>query len=54
MSVKMMNDKPIADTNSTGKGSYMPLLKRGCNPMQWRVHGLLPATKNFTSATNYL
>ena len=28
MSVKMMNDKPIAGTNSTGRGSYMPLLKR--------------------------
>ena len=24
----MMNDKPIAGTNSTGKSTYMPLLKR--------------------------
>ena len=28
MSVKMMNDKTIAGTNSMGRGSYMPLLKR--------------------------
>ena len=28
MSVKMMNDKPIAGANSMGRGTYMPLLKR--------------------------
>ena len=28
MSVKMMNDKIIAGTNSMGRGTYMPLLKK--------------------------
>ena len=28
MNVKMMNNKTIAGTNSMGRGSYMPLLKR--------------------------
>ena len=28
MSVKMMNDKTITGTNSTGRGTYMPLVKR--------------------------
>ena len=28
MSVKMINDKPIAGANSMGRGIYMPLLKR--------------------------
>ena len=28
MSVKMINDKPIAGTNSMGRGTYMPLLER--------------------------
>ena len=55
MSVKMMNDKTIAGANSMGRGSYMPLLKREeSTRYSGGVHGLLPATENFVSATNYL
>ena len=28
MSVKMINDKPIAGTNSMGRGTYMSLFKK--------------------------
>ena len=28
MSVKIIDDKPIAGTNSMGRGSYMPVKKR--------------------------
>ena len=54
MSVKMINDKPIAGTNSMGRQLYAAVKKGECNPMQWWLHGLLPTTENFTSAANYL
>ena len=51
----MINDKTIAGTNSMGNGSYMPEKKREeSTRYSGGVHGLLPATENFVSATNYL